>query len=311
MYKELLTVKEAAKYLSINEKKLYAMANAHKIPCTRVTGKWLFPKQLLEEWIICSARENLMINKPANSLQKNIILHGSHDLLLEILACKLKKHYPDYSLSISHIGSMGGLVALKSGICHITGIHLLDPDTGRQNSDYVKEILSDMEVVCVRLAKRQQGLIIAAGNPHGIKGISDLARLKITYINRQPGSGTRIMFDHELKQLHIPATKIKGYENEAFTHMEVAMEIFNGHADAGLGIYSAAHTFQLGFLPVAEENYDLVIPKEIFLNREIQALLKTIRSADFKARARQLGGYNLEESGEVVDSNNAELISGR
>ncbi len=315
-HKELLDVKTVSRYLQINEKKVYVLANSHKIPCTKVTGKWLFPKQLIDEWIMKTARENANAatappisgysdiscpeanHKPLN---KNIIFHGSNDPLIEILAHKLTKKFPVFSLSTSNIGSLAGIFSLKNGICHICGIHLFDPNSNSYNNSCIKQFLENMDVITVHLAARKQGLIVAKGNPLKIRGLSDLTN--ITYINRQSGSGTRTLFEYKLKKANIPATEINGYDNEVFTHLDVAIEIFNGSADAGMGIYSAAHALKLDFIQLCEESYDLVIPKKLFFAPEIQALLKIIRSNDFREKASHLGGYNLTDTAEIISIN--------
>jgi excisionase family DNA binding protein len=294
---ELLTVKEVSEYLSLHEKKIYALAKAHKIPCTKVTGKWLFPKKLIDEWIISTARENIGRSQTAKKPSANIIFHGSNDLLIEVLGSFFRRTQPGCSLSISNVGSIGGLVSLRNGICHLTGIHLFDPDN---RSDELERLLEEMDVVFVRLARRKQGLMVAPGNPEKIENLADLTKPGIRYVNRQAGSGTRILFDRKLEEENLNGSMVEGYENEVFTHFEVAMEVFSGHANAGMGIYSAAHTFKLDFIPVADESYNFVIPKSTFFDREIQSLLKIVRSEEFREKAKQLGGYDLTESGEII-----------
>ena len=302
MSKELLTAKEAADYLNINEKKIYALANARKIPCTKVTGKWLFPRKIIDEWISASARENLDDLPVSRKLDKNIVFHGSNDALIGIMAYGLKKRFPEFSIAVSNVGSISGLVSLNNGVCHVSGVHLFDPETREYNLSCIRKWVRDVDVVSVHLALRRQGLIVAPGNPRNINCVADIVDSGITYVNRQEGSGTRILFDYELKKRGIDPGRVRGYDNEVFTHMDVAMEIFGGYADAGMGIYSAAHVFKLGFVPVVEESYDLVVPKSLFFTGEIQALLSVIRSDDFRKKAERLGGYNLARSGVVVSS---------
>lgn len=294
---ELLTVKEVSEYLSLHEKKIYALAKAHKIPCSKVTGKWLFPKKLIDNWIISDARENVGRSQTVKKPSANIIFQGSNDLLIEVLGTFFRRMLPGGCLSISNVGSIGGLISLRNGICHLTGVHLFDPDN---RSDELESLLEGMDVVFVRLARRKQGLMVAPDNPKQIKNLSDLAKPGIRYVNRQVGSGTRILFDRKLEEENINGSMIEGYENEVFTHFEVAMEVFSGHADAGMGVYSAAHTFKLDFIPVTDESYNFVIPKSTFFDREIQTLLKIVRSEEFKEKAKQLGGYDLTESGEII-----------
>jgi len=191
-------------------------------------------------------------------------------------------------------------MAVKNGVCHLAGSHLLDTTDGSYNVSYVKKYLPDMKIKLVNLVFRDQGLIFARGNPKNIKGIEDLARQDITFINRQGGSGTRILLDYKLNQLGIDPKRIKGYDNEEFTHMSVAVAVLSGAADAGLGIYAAANALHLDFIPIVTEQYDLVIPEIFFETENIKKLLETINTADFKKRVELLGGYSTQKTGEII-----------
>ena len=191
-------------------------------------------------------------------------------------------------------------MAIKRGVCHLAGSHLLDAEDGSYNISYIKRYIPEVNVKLVNLVIRDQGLIIQPGNPKGIKGIEDLSRDDISFINRPSGSGTRILLDYKLKQLGIDPSTIKGYEDEEFTHMSVAVAVLSGTADVGLGIYAAAKALNLDFIPVVTEQYDLVIPKIHFESENIQILLKIINTADFKKRVEALGGYSTEQTGVIV-----------
>jgi len=191
-------------------------------------------------------------------------------------------------------------MAIKRGVCHLAGSHLLDVKDGSYNISYIKRYIPEVNVKLVNLVIRDQGLIIQPSNPKGIKGIEDLGRDDISFINRQGGSGTRILLDYKLKQLGIDPSTIKGYEDEEFTHMSVAVAVLSGTADVGLGIYAAAKALNLDFIPVVTEQYDLVIPEIHFESENIQILLETINTADFKKRVEALGGYSMEKTGEIV-----------
>ena len=231
---------------------------------------------------------------------RTIVIVGSHDNSLDVLANQLKGSHSGLTLSSSHVGSMGGLMAIKRGVCHLAGTHLLDTEDGSYNVSYLKKYLPDTAVKLVHLVQRDQGLIISPGNPKGIKGIEDLSRKDLSFINRQIGSGTRILLDYKLKQLKIKAAEINGYQNEEFTHMAVAVSVMSGAADAGLGIYAAAKALGLGFIPVVTEQYDLVIPLEHFETAPIQILLEIINSRKFKEQVQALGGYSLKNTGKVI-----------
>jgi putative molybdopterin biosynthesis protein len=212
----------------------------------------------------------------------------------------MRMKYDHVTLSSSHVGSMGGLAAIKKGVCHIAGAHLLDPETNGYNISYVEKYLPEVPVVLVNLVLRDQGLIISKNNPKNILGLEDLKRKDIRFINRQGGSGTRVLLDYRLKQLGMRADDINGYGNEEFTHMSVAVAVLSGAADAGLGIYAAAKALDLDFIPVVTEEYDLVIPEAFMDLPPIRILLETAGSKTFKERVAALGGYHTHLTGEWV-----------
>ena len=238
--------------------------------------------------------------RPLPSISRTIVIVGSHDNSLDVLANQLKINHSELTLSSSHVGSMGGLMAIKRGVCHLAGTHLLDTEDGSYNISYLAKYLPDAAVKLVHLVQRDQGLMIPPGNPKGIKGIEDLGRQDLTFINRQVGSGTRILLDYKLKQLNIKNAAINGYQNEEFTHMAVAVSVLSGAADAGLGIYAAAKALNLDFIPVVTEQYDLAIALEYFETAPIKILLEIINSQEFKKQVQALGGYNTENTGKVI-----------
>jgi putative molybdopterin biosynthesis protein len=233
-------------------------------------------------------------------IDRTVMMVGSHDNTLDLLADELRAQNTGFSLSSSHVGSMGGLMAIKRGVCHAAGIHLLDENDGSYNVSYVRKYLAGMDVRMVQLVLRDQGLIVPKGNPKQIGGLEDLGCQEVQFINRQGGSGTRILLDFRLKQLGIPPDRISGYANEEFTHMAVAAAVLSGAADVGLGIQAAARALDLDFIPVVIEQYDLAIPAEYFDTPAIQSLLNVIRSDAFKTRVNAMGGYHTKRTGEVV-----------
>ena len=238
--------------------------------------------------------------RPLSSVNNTIVVVGSHDNTLDILADQIRTGRSGLTLSSSHVGSMGGLMAIKKGVCHLAGSHLLDIEDGTYNISYLKKYLPDAKVRLVNLVFRDQGLIVPPGNPKAIKGIEDLGRDDITFINRQGGSGTRILLDFRLKQLGIDPTDVRGYLNEEFTHMSVAVAVLGGAVDVTLGIYAAAKALNLDFIPVVTEQYDLIIPEVYFESENIQILLETINSETFKKRVEALGGYSTKKTGKVI-----------
>ncbi len=237
--------------------------------------------------------------KPLPLVKNTIVVVGSHDNTLDLLADQLQAAYPALSLSSSHVGSMGGLMAIRKGVCHMAGSHLLDTEDGTYNASYIRKYLPGIAVRRVNLVFRDQGLIVLPGNPKNIRGIEDLVRDDVRLINRQGGSGTRILLDYRLEQLGIDAGDIEGYRDEEFTHMSVAVAVLSGRADVGLGIYAAARALGLDFIPVVTEQYDLIIPEDYFDTENIQRVLEIINSRTFKAQVEALGGYHTEKTGEL------------
>jgi putative molybdopterin biosynthesis protein len=234
-------------------------------------------------------------------LDNTIVIVGSHDNTLNVLADLAGRSTRKTVLASSHVGSLGGLIALSKGYCHLAGSHLLDTETGEYNISYIKKYLKGMKIKLVRLVDRDQGLMVAKGNPLGIKDFADLAGEKVRFINRQAGSGTRVLLDYRLKQLGLDPTGIKGYENEEYTHMSVAIAVASGAADAGLGILAAARALGLDFIPVVTEQYELVIPEKFFALPAMQSVMEIISSREFAQRVTALGGYSTAETGKTVE----------
>jgi putative molybdopterin biosynthesis protein len=238
--------------------------------------------------------------RPLSSVNNTIVVVGSHDNTLDVLSDQIRSRHKNLTLSSSHVGSMGGLMAIKKGVCHLAGSHLLDTRDGTYNQSYIRKYLPDSKVKLVNLVMRDQGLIVLPKNPKGVRGIEDLSRKDITFINRQAGSGTRILLDYRLKQMGIDPSQVNGYENEEFTHMAVAVAVLSGAVDVALGINAAARALDLDFIPVVTEQYDLVIPEIFFKSENIRILLETIRTPEFKHRVQALGGYSTERTGQVI-----------
>lgn len=238
--------------------------------------------------------------RPRQTIDDTIVIVGSHDNTIDVLADLIRARHGRYTLSSSHVGSMGGLMAIKRGLCHLAGAHLLDTADGTYNISYIRRYLPDIPVHLVRLADRDQGLIIPKGNPKQITGIADLGREDIVFINRQTGSGTRILLDYHLEKIGLAPDRINGFENEEFTHMAVAVAVLGDSADAGMGIYAAAKALHLDFIPIATESYELVIPESHFHTDRIQRLIEVINSREFSDRIHTLGGYHTQNTGQVI-----------
>jgi molybdate-binding protein/DNA-binding transcriptional regulator YhcF (GntR family) len=224
---------------------------------------------------------------------------GSNDMALNLLVDRFRKKYNRAKVNISSAGSLGGLIALQEERADAAGIHLLDEETGKYNYPYVKRILPGQEIAIVNLTYRIQSLIFMAGNPKRIKGLDDLRRKDVRFVNRQKGSGTKVLLDLKLRQSGISPSEISGYENELDTHQAVALSILNGEADVSLGIEAAARIYNLGSLPLYRERYDLVIPKEKYTAEPVSSLIKMIESRSFKEEVNKLDGYDTSETGDV------------
>jgi putative molybdopterin biosynthesis protein len=233
-------------------------------------------------------------------IENAIVVIGSHDLALDVLANRLHQLYPERTLSSSNVGSLGGLVALSRGEAHLAGSHLLDEETGEYNVSYVKRILAGKEVVILHLVYREQGLMVAKGNPKGVKGLADLVRPGVRFMNRQRGAGTRVLLDFKAKEMGLDTSKISGYDRTAFTHLAVAVAVAGGAADAGLGILAAARALDLDFVPVLKEQYDLVIPRVHYDSKLLEPVLAILQEAAFKADIEKLGGYDVSQMGHVI-----------
>ena len=242
--------------------------------------------------------------RPLNSIARNIVAIGSHDMTLDLLADQLRRRDPDITFSSAHVGSLGGLLALQRGEAHLAGSHLLDEDSGEYNIGNVRRLLTDhgIPTVILGFVERVQGLIIPQGNPKSIQGIEDLLRADVTFVNRQRGAGTRVLLDYVLKQQGLDARQIAGYQRQEFTHLAVAAAVKSGVADCGLGILAAARALDLDFVPLFHERYDLVIPQEHFDSALLAPLLTLLREEDspFRRAVEELGGYQTDRMGDVL-----------
>ncbi|MET0973134.1 MAG: molybdopterin biosynthesis protein, partial [Thermoleophilaceae bacterium] len=230
-------------------------------------------------------------------IERTIVVTGSHDLVLDLAASALRERDPRLTLASSNVGSLGGLMALRDGLCHLAGSHLLDPATGEYTLPYVARLLPDHDTAVIRLAHRDQGLIVAPGNPLGLAGIEDLVRPGLRYVNRQRGAGTRVLLDHELAQRGIEPAEVHGYEREEHTHLAVAAAVAAGRADCGLGVLAAARAFELDFVPIAREPYELVLWRSTLEEPLLEPLWELLAAPDFREAVEGLGGYDTAEMG--------------
>ncbi len=296
---ELLTTKQLAQYLHINEKKVYTLIEEQGLPATKVTGKWLFPKHLVEQWI-----ENNTLNYPKKryftvAAPSLVVIAGSNDILLDRFLQLFMKKHPRFVAAFSNLGSMGGLKALKGGLCHIATSHLVQEDKKEYNFSFILQEMEEMPAV-INFCMREQGLLVAKGNPKNIKDVNDLASKDIRVVNRPAGTGTRLWFDQELKKVNIEPSSLVGYSNEKKTHLEIGLEILTNKADVGPGIRAVAGILDLDFVPSHWERFDFLIDRDKFFDQHVQTLLGLLHEEEFKEIAKQLTGYDLQYSGRMV-----------
>ena len=300
-----LSTKEVARFLGVNEKMVYSLVSEKGLPATKVTGKWLFPQHLVEQWI-----ETHTINYPEakTSLppyQGLLIIAGSNDLLLDKTIALFNTLNAGQIAVFGNLGSMGGLQALRRNLCHIATSHLLQEDPEDYNFDYALQELEMMPAV-VNFCRREQGLLVQKGNPKNIGSAADLAQKGITIVNRSLGTGTRLLLDHELQQAGIKGEKINGYLHEVQRHLDVGLEVLSGRADAGPGIRAVADALGLGFISLRWERYDLMISKDRFFDVGVQHFLSLLHEKAFQELVKAIGGYDLQFSGHMVFQGNSD-----
>jgi len=296
---QLLTTKEVAKFLNINEKMVYSLVSEKGLPASKITGKWLFPMHLVSQWI-----EANTINYPSApegpSLSKVVlILTGSNDLLLSKVISYYNSHFPGNIAVFGNLGSMGGLQALRQNFCHIASSHLVQEDGEDYNFEFAKREFDRMPAI-VNFCKREQGILVKKGNPENIATVADLSKPGIRIVNRPLGTGTRLLLEQELKKNAVRGDKISGYNNEVHRHLDVGLEILAGRADAGLGIHAVAGLLNLDFVPLRWERYDLMIFKERFFDPGVQRFLGLLHEEQFFKIAETLKGYDTALSGRMI-----------
>jgi excisionase family DNA binding protein len=298
-----MSTREVAKYLGIHEKQVYALIKSKRIPSTRATGKWVFPKRLIDEWIESNAKIGL---KEAQQKSKKIegayLASGSNDPILDMLQTYLKKSYPEFYIFSANTGSTEGLKALNMGYTDIAWSHLFDPKSGEYNIPFLSAYLPNVKPVVVNLFHRDLGFVVAKKNPYHIEGFEDLTKKGVRFINRQKGAGTRVLLDHHLKRLKISSSQINGYEREVYTHFEVGLSILSKEADVGIATMVVSQLLGLPFIPITRENFDMLMDQSTFFGKGIQAFIEVLNSKDFRNRVERLGNYDFKQSGKIIYS---------
>jgi excisionase family DNA binding protein len=297
--KKLLSTKEVAQFLNVNEKMVYSLVSEKGMPATKITGKWLFPKHLVEQWV-----EANTINYPDNGVPLPpydglLIITGSNDPLLDRTISLFNGHYPDQLAVFGNLGSMGGLSALRNNLCHIASSHLLQEDESEYNFDFAFKELDQMPAI-VNFCRREQGILVGKGNPKKISSVADLAQAGITMVNRSLSTGTRLLLDKELKKANIKGEKIKGYTHEVARHLDVGLEVLAGRADAGPGIRAVASLLGIDFISLRWERFDLMISKTRFFDEGIQRFLGLLHEKQFQEMAIRMEGYDVDLGGKMV-----------
>jgi putative molybdopterin biosynthesis protein len=301
---EFMNTKEVANYLDIHEKQVYLLIKAGKIPCTRVTGKWIFPVKLIDVWIQTSAKDSLkQARKKVNKIKGALLASGSNDPVLDMLLTAIRKNHPDINIFSANTGSVGGLEALNTGLTDIAFSHILDPLTGNYNTPYLmKKYCPDKNPVVVNMFYREVGFLIVKSKSKIFKGWKSLASKKIRFINRQRGAGIRMLLDYELGQREIAAEFISGYDNEGYTHFEVGLSLASGEADVGIASAAVAKILDLNFQPLVSERFDMILDKNTFFQPVVQAFIDTLKSDQFRNRVEKIGNYDFKDAGRILNS---------
>jgi len=297
---KLMSTREVSKFLNVNEKMVYTLVSEKGLPASKITGKWLFPQHLVEQWVETHTLNFPKQTSDAAAYKGLLVVAGSNDLLLDRLISIFNTLDSQHLAVFGNLGSMGGLRALRRGLCQIAGSHLLQEDENEYNFAYASSELEDMPAM-VNFCRREQGLIVPKGNPKKITKVADLGRPGLRIVNRQLGTGTRLLLDRELTKAGIKGERLDGYVNEVQRHLDVGLEVLAGRADVGPGIRPVAAMLNLGFLPLRWERFDLMVAKDRFFDEAVQRFLGLLHDARFHRMVTDgLEGYDLSMTGKMV-----------
>lgn len=303
---QMLSTKEVAKFLGINEKMVYSLISGKGLPASKVTGKWIFPRHLVEQWV-----ESNTVNYPQNHsvlppYDGLLVIAGSNDILLEQALTMFNNRRPGHVAVFGNLGSVGGISALRRNLCHMATSHLLQENANEYNFDFLSRQFERMPVV-VNFCKRDQGILLQPNNPRNITCVKDLGKPGIRIVNRSLATGTRLLFDRELRQAGVAGERIIGYDREVSRHMAVGVEILGDRADAGPGIRPVASLLGLDFIPLRQERYDLLITRERFFDQGIQYFLSMLHENAFMQAAETMAGYDVSKSGKMIFPHEREM----
>jgi len=300
---KFLTTREVAKLLHVNDKMVYSLIKEKDLPATKITGKWLFPKRLVEEWL----ETNILNYQGAGAGRSTddgvLLFAGSDDPLFQQTLSLFHAKNTSPLAFFANLGSMGGLRCLRRGLCHIGVCHLLQDEHNEYNFGFADQEL-DKAPVFVNFNKREQGLLVQKGNPKGIETIKDLARNDISMINRPVGTGTRLLLDYEVSKSDISSDRITGYKNEVSRHLDAALQVFSGRVDTAPAIRAVAGLLGLDFLPLRWERFDLLISRERFFEKGIQKFIALLHDESFRSLADSFAGYDISLCGKMLFPDN-------
>lgn len=300
---KFLTTKEVAKLLHVNEKMVYSLVSEKGLPATKITGKWLFPRKLVEEWLETNILNYRGSGACCSTDEGVLLLAGSDDPLFQKTLSLFHKKTTGHLAFFANLGSMGGLKSLRRGLCHIGVCHLLQDDQDEYNFGFADQEL-DKAPVFVNFSKREQGLLVQKGNPKGIQGVEDLARDDLSIVNRPLGAGTRLLLDYEISKSKISSGRITGYQNEVSRHLDAALEVFSGRVDTAPAIRPVAGLLGLDFLPLRWERFDLLISRDRFFEKGIQKFIGLLHEKSFRALADSFEGYDISLCGKMLFPDN-------
>lgn len=303
---KFLTTREVADLLKVNEKMVYSLVNDKGLPATKVTGKWLFPRRLVEEWLDSHILNYRKENSGFSSDNGLLLLAGSDDPLFQKTLSLFHTLRKDTLAFFSNQGSMGGLTSLRRGLCHIGVCHLLQDDNAEYNFEFAEQEF-DRAPVFINFSQREQGILLQPGNPKNIRSIADLAGDNIEIVNRHLGTGTRLLFDYEIARSDISSKELKGYRKEVSRHLDAGMEVLSGRADAAPGIRAVAGLLGLDFMPLRWERFDLLVSRERFFEKGIQSFISLLHEKEFRLMADTFIGYDISLCGKMLYPDNFTL----
>ncbi|PIE66756.1 MAG: DNA-binding protein [Deltaproteobacteria bacterium] len=296
---QMLSTKDVARFLGVNEKMVYSLISDKGLPASKVTGKWIFPRHLVEQWVESNTVNFPQAGSTLPSYNGLLVIAGSNDILLEKALSLFNSRYPGHLAVFGNLGSAGGIGALRRSLCHMATSHLLQENGSEYNFEFLQRQFDHIPVV-VNFCRREQGILLQNGNPRDIGEVADLAGSGLRIVNRSLSTGTRLLFDRELKRAGVAGERINGYDYEVSRHMDVGLEILAGRADAGPGIRPVAALLGLDFLPLRQERYDLLVTRDRFFDQGIQSFLGLLHDPVFIKQAEALEGYDVSTSGKMI-----------